>query len=331
MINEQKSIGPKIVVIGGGTGLSVILRGIKKVTDNLTAIVTVADDGGGSGILREDLGMLPPGDIRSCILALADEEGLMQELLKYRFSEGMLEGQSFGNLFIAALNGIFGNFEEAVAKTHEILRVKGRVIPVTSSDVRLCAELENGQIICGESQIQPEVIRQNSPIKKVFLKPEKPSATMDAYDAIIKADIILMGPGSLYTSIISNFLVDGIRQAITEAMGKKILICNMMTQPGETDNYTVRQHVEKASEYIGEGVIEYVIANNNIIAKDILTPYTKDGSKQVLPTDQDRNLLRNKNITLIENNFTDIKKGYIRHDAERIANVVFELINDCQE
>jgi len=148
MINTKLSNGPKIVVIGGGTGLSVILRGIKKITDNLTAVVTVADDGGGSGILREDLGMLPPGDIRSCILALADEEGLMQELLKYRFKDGMLKGQNFGNLLIAALNGIFGNFEEAVAKTHEILRVKGRVIPVTNSNVYLCAELVTWKEIC---------------------------------------------------------------------------------------------------------------------------------------------------------------------------------------
>jgi len=327
MINEH-NIGPRIVVIGGGTGLSVILRGIKKITDNLTAIVTVADDGGGSGILREDLGMLPPGDIRSCILAMANEEGLMMELLKYRFTEGMLEGQSFGNLLIAALNGICGNFEEAVAKTNEILRVKGQVLPVTGSDVHLCAELENGSQVFGESRIQPEVIRQGSPIARVYLTPENPAAAGKVLEAIHKADLILMGPGSLFTSIIPNFLVDGIPEAIKNAMGKKILVCNMMTQPGETDHYSVWDHVAKASEYLGENIIEYVIANNKVIDAEALKPYNEDGAKQIVPTREDKHLLQEKGISLIENNFAEVKKGYIRHDADRIASVVYGLICD---
>lgn len=328
MINEHY-VGPRIVVIGGGTGLSVILRGIKRITDNLTAIVTVADDGGGSGMLREDLGMLPPGDIRSCILAMADdEEGLMLELLKYRFTEGMLQGQNFGNLLIAALNGICGNFEAAVAKTNEILRVKGQVVPVTGSDVRLCAVLENGSLICGESKIQPEVILQGSPIAKVFLTPENPAATKIALEAIRKADLILMGPGSLYTSIIPNFLVDGIVQEIKAAMGRKILICNMMTQPGETDHYSVWDHVSRASEYLGENVIEYVLANNMSIDAETLKPYNEDGAEQIIPTQEDRRLLQEKGISLIENNFVEIKKGYIRHDADRIASVIYSLICD---
>lgn len=327
MINGH-NVGPRIVVIGGGTGLSVILRGIKKITDNLTAIVTVADDGGGSGILREDLGMLPPGDIRSCILAMADEEGLMLELLKYRFTEGMLEGQSFGNLLIAALNGICGNFEEAVAKTNEILRVKGQVLPVTGSDVHLCAELENGSHVFGESRIQPEVIRQGSPIARVYLTPEKPAAAGKVLEAIYKADLILMGPGSLFTSIIPNFLVDGIPEAIKSAIGRKVLVCNMMTQPGETDHYSVWDHVARASEYLGENIIEYVIANNMVIDAEALKPYNEDGAKQIVPTREDKHLLQEKGISLIENNFVDVKKGYIRHDADRIASVVYELICD---
>ncbi len=325
---NEHYIGPRVVVIGGGTGLSVILRGIKKITDNLTAIVTVADDGGGSGILREDLGMLPPGDIRSCILAMADEEGLMQELLKYRFTEGMLEGQSFGNLLIAALNGICGNFEDAVAKTNEILRVRGQVLPVTGSDIRLGAKLENGSLVFGESQIQPEVMRQGSPIEKVFLIPEKPTATKMALEAIHKADLILIGPGSLFTSIIPNFLVDGICRAIKDAVSRKILICNMMTQPGETDHYSVWDHVSRANEYLGENVIEYVVANNKVIDTESLKPYNKDGAEQIIPTEDDRRLLNEKKISLIENNFVEIKKGYIRHDAGRIASVVYGLICD---
>ncbi len=327
-MTDGRNIGPKIVMIGGGTGLSVVLRGIKKITDNLTAIVTVADDGGGSGKLREDLGMLPPGDIRSCILAMADEEGLMQELLGYRFTEGMLEGQSFGNLLIAALNGICGNFEEAVAKTNEILRVKGQVLPVTGSDVRLCAILQNGALIVGESRIQPEVIRQKSPIAGVCLRPEKPAATGKALEAIRKADLILIGPGSLYTSIIPNLLVGGIPEAIQEAACRKVLICNMMTQPGETDGYSVWDHAAKAEEYLGEGIIESVVANNEAIDADALKPYKEDGAEQIIPTLEDRRMLAGRGISLIENNFVEIKKGYIRHDADRIASVVSSLICD---
>jgi uncharacterized cofD-like protein len=327
MIDGQKT-GPGIVVIGGGTGLSVILRGMKKVTNNLTAVVTVADDGGGSGKLREDLGMLPPGDVRSCLLAMADEEGLMQELLRYRFTEGMLEGQSFGNLLIAALNGICGNFEEAVAKASEILRVRGRVLPVTGRDVHLCAVLENGAYVCGESKIQPEVLRQNSPIAKVFLKPEKPEATEMAIAAIQQADLVLMGPGSLFTSIIPNFLVDGIPEAIKKSMARKVLVCNMMTQPGETDRYTVWDHTARAAEYLGKNIIEFVIANNKLIDAEALKPYNEDGAEQIVPTGEDRKKLQEHGITLIENDFAEIKKGYIRHDADRIANVVYGLICD---
>ncbi len=327
MINGQKT-GPGIVVIGGGTGLSVILRGIKRITDDLTAVVTVADDGGGSGKLREDLGMLPPGDIRSCLLAMADEEGLMQELLRYRFTEGMLEGQSFGNLLIAALNGICGNFEEAVAKTNEILRVRGQVLPVTGRNVHLCAVLEDGAYICGESKIQPEVIRRKSPIAKVFLKPEKPEATEKVLEAISQADLILMGPGSLFTSIIPNFLVDGIPEAIRASMARKILVCNMMTQPGETDHYTVWDHAAKAAEYLGGHIIEFVIANNKRIDAEALKPYREDGAEQIIPSEEDRRRLLENGITLIENDFAEIKKGYIRHDADRIASVVYGLICD---
>ncbi len=308
--------------------MSVILRGIKRITDNLTAIVTVTDDGGGSGKLREDLGMLPPGDIRSCILALADVEGMMQEVLKYRFTEGILEGQNFGNLLIAALNGICGNFEEAVAKTNEILRVKGQVLPVTGSDVRLCAELKNGALVHGESRIQPEVIRQGSPISRVFLTPETPAAAEKSLEAIAGADLILMGPGSLFTSIIPNFLVGGISEAIKDSTAQKVLICNMMTQPGETDGYSVWDHAVRAGEYLGEGIIEYVIANNEVIDEATLKPYAEDGARQIVPTDQDRRMLREQGITLIENNFVEIKKGYIRHDADRIASVAASLICD---
>lgn len=314
--------GPRIVVVGGGTGLSVILRGLKKITDNLTAVVTVADDGGGSGVLREDLGMLPPGDIRSCILAMADDEGVMQELLQYRFAEGMLAGQNFGNLLIAALNGISGSFEDAVTKTADILRVKGRVLPVTSADLCLCAELEDGRVVRGESAIQPAVIHSGCPIRRVFLEPEKPAPNPAAIEAIRKADLVVLGPGSLYTSIVPNLLVDGVARAVAESRGRKILICNIMTQPGETDDYGVLRHVEVVNEYLGAEAVEYVIANNKLLDPVEREPYTRDGSAQVIPGQEDRRLLKEKGIVLIANDFTDIRIGYIRHDAGRIAGLL---------
>ncbi|MDO4553455.1 MAG: YvcK family protein, partial [Bacillota bacterium] len=305
-----------------GTGLSVILRGLKNITDELTAIVTVADDGGGSGVLREDLGMLPPGDIRSCILAMADEEGIMQELLQYRFQEGMLAGQNFGNLLIAALNGISGSFEDAVTKTADILRVRGRALPVTGADVCLCAELEDGRIIRGESAIPQAVIHSGVPIQRVCLEPAEPAANPAALEAIRQADLIVLGPGSLFTSIVPNLLVKDVARAVTEARGHKIYICNIMTQPGETDDYSLSRHVATVDRYLGEGAIEYVVANSKVLSPLERQPYTRDGSAQVIPTEEDRRFLRDRGVTLIANDFTDIRAGYIRHDAGRIAGIL---------
>lgn len=328
MYRRAQGLGPRVVTVGGGTGLSVVLRGLKNITDNLTAVVTVADDGGGSGVLREDLGMLPPGDVRSCILALSEEEGVMRELLRYRFSEGRLAGQNFGNLLIAALNGIFGNFEEAVAKAGDILRVKGRVLPVTGEDVHLCAELSNGDVICGESRIGPCSIQANSPIQRVFLEPEKPVATKGAINAILEADVIVLGPGSLYSSIIPNFLVDGVSETICQSHAIKILVCNMMTQPGETGGFTVRDHVREVNRYLGASVIEYVIANNRIISEQDRNRYTEDGACQIIPDPEDRKWCESREIRLIAGDFTDIQQGYIRHDTDRIANIVIGLTID---
>ena len=204
----------RIAVIGGGTGLAVLLRGLKRRFDHLTAIVTVADDGGNSGALREDLGMLPPGDVRSCLLALADEENAMREILRYRFRDGRLAGHNMGNLMIAALNDIYGNFEEAVSRMSDILRVKGRVIQVTDAAVRLCAELENGNLVFGESQIPRVVLSEGSPVKRVFLWPSDSDAAAAARDAVSAADAVLIGPGSIFTSIIPNFLSRGLREAL---------------------------------------------------------------------------------------------------------------------
>lgn len=227
-----RAYGPRVAVIGGGHGLSTMLRGLKQYTENISAIVTVADDGGGSGMLRQDLGMPPPGDIRNCMEALANTEPLMSQLMQYRFSEGSLAGQSFGNLFLAALNGISPSFDAAVSRMSEVLAITGRVLPVTTADVQLEAELENGASVVGESKIFYCKKQENCRIKQVRLIPEHPNALPQALTALRQADMIVLGPGSLYTSIIPNLLVDGIVGAVQESTALKVYVANVMTQEG---------------------------------------------------------------------------------------------------
>lgn len=320
--------GPRIVVIGGGTGLSVLLRGLKVSGEShISAIVTVADDGGGSGMLRDDLGMLPPGDVRNCILALADEEDIMERLLQYRFHEGRLKGQNMGNLFLAALTDIYGDFEMAVEKLHDILRIKGKVVPVTSDNVTLCARLENGRIVRGESMIPREVCRLHSPIREVFLDPPDAKPLRSAVDAILNADMIVLGPGSLYSSIIPNLLVEGISEAIREAGGMKVLICNVMTQAGETDDYTVGDYARAIESYLGKNIVEYILINDHICRAEELKPYIDAGTRQMCATSADRKQLREMGIVPIESNLIEVSDGAIRHDAGRIANIIFSLIH----
>ena len=254
---------PRIVAIGGGHGLSAMLRGLKCRTRHITAVVTVADDGGGSGMLREDLGMLPPGDIRSCILALSNVEPTMEKLLSYRFCEGSLAGQSFGNLFLAAMNSISGSFDEAVHRMGDVLNITGRVLPVTNQNVYLEAEFENGSRCLGESKIFYAKKLQNCRIRQVRLVPEHPQALPESLQAIRDADMIILGPGSLYTSIIPNFLVDGISEAVAASRAKKILVMNIMTQDGETEDYTGADHVRAILRHGLPGIVDVCIANRD--------------------------------------------------------------------
>lgn len=320
-------VGPRIVVIGGGTGLSVLLRGLKKISTNITAIVTVADDGGGSGMLRDDYGMLPPGDVRNCILALSDEEDIMEQLLQFRFGEGRLKGQNMGNLFIAALTEIYGDFEMAIDKLHEVLRIKGKVIPVTSESVTLCAELEDGRIIRGESQIPYGAHYAGKRIRRVFLDPECPTAVPAAIDSILAADAVILGPGSLYTSIIPNLLVDGISEAIRSAGGIKILICNVMTQIGETEDYTVSDYVDAIEDYLGNRVLEYLLVNNHIVSPEELAQYVSRGTKQMFLNAEDRKKLQEKGIVVVESNMIHLGEKFIHHDADRISNILMSIIH----
>ncbi|SDP18205.1 conserved hypothetical protein, cofD-related [Clostridium gasigenes] len=325
LIYEKRLLvkGPKIVVIGGGTGLSTMLRGLKYYTSNITAIVTVGDDGGGSGDLRDDLGMLPPGDIRNCILALADTEPLMEELLQYRFPDGRLKNQSFGNLFLAAMNGVSENFEDAIQKMSSVLAVTGKVLPVTLDDMKLVAKLENGSIVEGESQIPNEVINQKSKIKKLMINPKDARALEESLKALREADAIVMGPGSLYTSIVPNLLVKDIVENIKKSDAIKIYICNIMTQPGETDNFSVSDHVKILQKYGGRNIVDYVIANRGDIPKVVKEKYLEDSSQLV---ELDRKELKALGVEAIEATLAKTEKAYVKHDTEYLAEVLVDTI-----
>ncbi|OLS03295.1 gluconeogenesis factor YvcK family protein [Tissierella creatinophila] len=322
---KKERYEPKVVVVGGGTGLSILLKGLKEFTKNITAIVTVADDGGGSGVLREDLGMLPPGDIRACMLALANTEPTMEKLFQYRFEEGMLKGQSFGNIFIAAMNGIYGNFETAIKESSNVLAITGKVYPMTLDNVRIKAELQNGKMVEGESYISIESTKEKSKIKKVSIDPEIPKPLPEAIESIKEADIIVLGPGSLYTSVIPNLLVKDIVEAIVKSPAPKAYIVNVMTEPGETDDYKVLEHVQAILDHSRDDLLNYVIANTQDVPIETLEKYIHDGSVPVKIQNSDEKTLAKKGITLIANSLIDIKKDYIRHDNINLSKLLVQL------
>ncbi|AFZ50992.1 gluconeogenesis factor YvcK family protein [Dactylococcopsis salina] len=308
--------GPKIVAIGGGTGLSTLLRGIKVYSANITAIVTVADDGGSSGRLRREQGMLPPGDIRNCLAALADEEKLLTELFQYRFHTGEgLSGHSFGNLFLSAMNNITGDLEQAIAASSKVLAVRGRVLPATLTDVNLWAEMEDGRIIAGESQIS----EAGGKIIHIGCRPENPPALPAVLSAIEDADLILMGPGSLYTSIIPNLLVPEIREALARVNVPRLYICNIMTQPGETDGYTVSDHIDAIDAVSEMPLFDAVLAQGRSPTAESLQRYAEEKSH---PVYVDREDIARLNRRLVLANIMDTSSGQIRHDSYRLGKVI---------
>lgn len=325
---ELKERNPKVVVIGGGTGQSVFLRGLKYYTNNITAVVTVADDGGGSGVLREDLGMLPPGDIRNCLLALANIEPTMNEVMQYRFEEGGLKGQSFGNLFLAAMTGLYGNFETAVSKLGEIFAITGKVYPVTLEDINLVAELENGKVVEGESAIPKACKSDKTNIKRLRLDHPNIKPLKEVIYAINNTDIIVMGPGSLYTSVIPNLLVDGVVDAIKNSDAPKVYVGNVMTQPGETENYNLFDHANAIIEHAGENILDYVIANKEILQEDVFMRYNKDGAEQVLLDNHQKKSFDKLGIKVIEADLIEIKNNYIRHDAKGVSKVIMQIVSE---
>lgn len=328
MNDLKRRKGPAIAALGGGHGLSAILRGLKLYTDDLTAIVTVADDGGGSGVLREDLGMPPPGDIRSCMEALADTESLMQRLLAYRYPDGRLAGQAFGNLLLAALDGISDSFDQAVARMSQVLAIKGRILPVTNSDVQLEAIFENGSSVRGESKIFAAKKEQNCRIHHVRLLPEHPPALPAALEAIRRADVVLLGPGSLYTSVIPNLLVDGVSEAIIDSPALKIYVCNIMTQDGETEGMTAQDHLAALLEHGGPRLVNLCLCNSDPIGRELLERYSAEDAEPMVVDHREVELL---GAEVVFRPLMDMDCGYARHSGLKVAQAVLELYEQRAE
>ena len=317
--HRRRERGPRIVAIGGGHGLATLLRGLKQHTHNLTAIVTVADDGGSSGRLRRTMGILPPGDIRNCLAALSNDEAMLTQLFQYRFADGTsgLDGHSFGNLFISALAEITGSFEEAIAESGRVLSVSGRVLPATLHDVRLVADvrlpyLVNEVRVEGESQI-PE---SEGKVRRIWLEPSNPQAFPQAIQSILAADMILIGPGSLYTSILPNLLVPDVAAAIRASRALKIYVCNVATQPGETDGYSCGDHVRALEEHAGGALFEIVVSNSNCegeLPEEI----------QWVRTEGDLFV----DYPLYQSDLIDPARPW-RHDSEKLARVLMDLLQE---
>jgi uncharacterized cofD-like protein len=329
VIHRKRSLqgGARIVVLGGGTGLSTMLRGLKKHTANLTAVVTMTDDGGSSGLLQKQLGggMLPPGDIRNCLVALADAEPLMQELFQYRFATKAgaadgLSGHSFGNLLIAAMADITGDFERAVEETSNILAIRGRVLPSTVESVCLVGEMEDGREITGETNIAHDPAR----IGRIKLCPDAPLPLPEVLEAIRQADVIVAGPGSVFTSVVPNLLVREISDALAASRALKVYVCNVMTQPGETDGFTASDHVRAIEAHVKRRVFEYVLVNKARPSEDLLARYHKIGAEFVAP-DCDR--IAALGYTPITGSFVS-ESAVVRHDPDKLANAILRLWGD---
>ncbi len=317
----------RVLAIGGGTGLPIVLQGLKTYSKNLTAVVTVTDSGRSSGMLREQYGVLPPGDARNCLVALSETDEQQEDLYKlfqYRFDRGSLEGMSLGNLLMTALTDITGCFEKAIKKASKILAISGKVLPSTLQDTHICVELEDGTVLEGEFNVrQPD----KPPIKRALLKSDNVEALPETLEEIRNADIIVLGPGSLYTSVIPNILVKGIREAIKNSGAIKIYVCNIVTQPGQTDSYTSSDHIKAINQHLGEGVMDYVLVNDNLPRKDILEKYEEEGAV-VVRRDPATDTL---SVEVVEADLVEDldkarvlweKQDLLRHDPDKLADAI---------
>lgn len=333
IIEKTNGHGPKIVAIGGGTGLPTILEGLRTFTNNLTAIVTVTDSGRSSGMLRRELNVLPPGDIRNCLISLSNSEKLMNDLFQYRFEEGSLEGQNFGNLLIAVLSKITGSFERGLEEASRILKLEGKVLPSTFDNVHICAEFEDGNIICEENNIidrnNPDV-HLRSPIKKVFLKPSA-KASKAAINEIRNADLIVLCPGSLFTSVITNLLVKGIPEAINKSKAKKVYVCNIMSQQSQTYGYKASDHVKQIMKYL-DGKIDYVMLNTKEPSEELKKEYENENAHLI---ENDIYEINKLGVNIIQDEILEDvkekkilwqKKNLLRHESHKIAKLLMALI-----
>jgi uncharacterized cofD-like protein len=306
--------GPRIVAIGGGTGLSTLLRGLKGYSANITAIVAVADDGGSSGRLRRQLGIVPPGDIRNCIAALADAEPLMTQLMQYRFPPGSgLDDHAFGNLFIAAMTAVTGDFEEAVRESNRVLAVRGQVLPATSVPLNLAATLRSGRHVRG----QVAVSQAADPIEHVSIEPPDVRANPEALQRILEADLVVMGPGSLFSSVLPNLLISDIRDAVAAAAGVRIYVCNVATQPGETGDFTASEHLRALFGHVGDELFDYVLLNNNLRAR-------RPEGWPATPVEIDDRRLELLPVTVIEEDLVDVTNAH-RHDPAKLAAALMRM------
>lgn len=312
--------GPRVAALGGGTGLSALLGGLKHHSSNLTAIVTMADDGGSSGLLRRHMGMPPPGDIRNCLVALADDESLMSRLFQYRFPDGGgLEGHSFGNLFVAALAEVTGDFETAVRESTRVLKVRGRVIPSTLEDVVLHAQLEDGARVSGESEI---TAAERLPLR-VWLEPDRVDALPEAIAALDQADLVVLGPGSLYTSIMPNLLIAEVREALERRRAWVVYVCNIMTQPGETDGYTTADHLDALYRHGVAGMVDAVLVNDTPVSGALAASYEAEGA---IPVRVDDERLRTLGVKVVHADVAATGGGVVRHDPGRLAEALLGLL-----
>ncbi|MCV0403938.1 MAG: YvcK family protein [Chloroflexi bacterium] len=306
--------GPRIVALGGGTGLSTLLRGLKGYSANITAVVAVADDGGSSGRLRQQLGIVPPGDIRNCIAALADAEPLMTQLMQYRFPQGSgLDDHAFGNLFIAAMTAVTGDFEEAVRESNRVLAVRGQVLPATSVPLNLSAQLASGRHLYG----QAGMAQADEPIERVFIEPDDVRANPEALERILEADMIVIGPGSLFSSVLPNLLISDVRDALAAANGVKVYVCNVATQPGETADLSASQHLRMLFSHVGDDLIDYVILNRNLDAKP-------PAGWRAHPVEIDVHELEGLPVVIVEEDVIDPTNAH-RHDPAKLAAAIMRL------
>ena len=319
----------KIVAVGGGTGLSTLLRGLKKEVGNavkgLTAIVTVADSGGSTGRLRKIYNIPAPGDVRNCIVALSESEEIMQNLFQYRFKGDGLEGHAFGNLFLTALTDVTGSFLEAVKLTSQILRTKGEIVPSTVEDVHLVARFSDGEVVQGEEEITEYGKKKGVKVEDIWIEPRDAKAPIEAIAAIETADMILFGPGSLFTSIIPNTLIDDIRKAVRRSKALKVYIVNAMTQPGETDNFTAHDHVDTFLRFSGLERVDAVVVNTKMPPNDILKRYISEGQEPVVP---DVGRISRKGMNVYAEDLIGEKDSFVRHDPDRLTNLILRIGNE---